>query len=195
MNETGARVWIFSALVLHAAGCQEAASDLRSSAPGLELGPLAALPVSLRSTLTFGAHDESDLRSEDGASIVRLRIVHDLSREEAQQRIDTEVALLTSLYEQRPPPYPEFLTRSAGCHPRFAPEVHPHAAGRVALLVAGAGLDYGVCADDLVRFRAVLAHLYCAGARELYRIEYFTDVQATTPTLLALAESWRCARP
>lgn len=71
--------------------------------------------------------------------------------------------LLESLFDARVSPYPEAISNTVACPERFRPDVR-EGPGRVEYrLAAGERLNYGVCADDLVRFRSIHVILDCGG--------------------------------
>ena len=92
-------------------------------------------------------------------------------------------ALLLDLYAPQRPPYPEFLTQETACPARFMPKRRTMENGFAYTLFAGSRFTYGVCADDLIEYKAVIAFLACGSARA-QKAEYF--IPRTDPNADAL---------
>jgi len=112
----------------------------------------------------------------------------------AAEELSAQQAMLRSVFEPRLPPYPEFLTRESACPEPFKPRERPHPLGRAALLYAGERLGFGVCADELVRYRAEVVFLQCPGGRHAFRLEQFVAPDAPWSDLTTFTDAIHCSR-
>jgi len=138
-----------------------------------------------------GDAPQGRLLARRAGETLRIRVTENVGPEQARSQRAGHQALLENLVEPQLPPYPEFLTRQTWCPARFHPVRTDAPAGPVFSLPASERLGYGVCADELVRYRASIGLFYCENSRRLARIEHF--VPAGTPAgISAVLESFRC---
>ncbi len=129
-------------------------------------------------------------RGRDRILRVGVRAVAD--RGAAWRRIEEEERLLLSIFQPSLPPYPEFLTREAGCPEAFHPRPVETAAGRLHLLYAGERLGYGVCNRELARWRVGVIDFYCPAAGRLFKVEYIAPNDTHDSEFVALFDGLAC---
>ncbi len=149
-----------------------------------------------RVTQRFGEHysgaKEVNLSATNDADILRIKIISDADRPEAEKYTSGQALLLEGQYDERLPPYPEFLTNRTGCPEAMFPTRKKHAAGIFYLIHAGQRFDYGLCATELIRYKAGFGIFYCATGKKIFQVEYFTDASTGWEDVENFMNSFTC---
>lgn len=136
--------------------------------------------------------EEQNISAVSENAQLRLKILSNLAPAKAAEYSRGTFILLDSQYDPLLPPYPEFLTNKTGCAKEFLPVKKSTREGEYRLIPAGARFDYGLCADDLVRFHAGFAVYYCEPAKKVFQLEYFIGKERPWSDVEAFMNSFRC---
>ena len=127
-----------------------------------------------------------------GDSVIKIKITKGHTPESGRAYLKERAALLKSVFEPQLPPYPEFLTKEAGCADTYKPVEKQAAYGPYFLLYAGERFGYGVCADDLIQYKASFGIFYCEKSGNAFEIEYFAPKETDENIFTQLNDSFRC---
>ena len=141
----------------------------------------------------FSDDPERNLSAEGGGDILRIKIITDATKIQAQKYTSGQSTLLESQYDERLPPYPEFLTNQTGCDERFLPQRRNHAQGMFYLVHADERFNYGLCAEELVRYGAGFGVFYCEPGKKIFQIEYFVGKDRPVSDVEKFMNSFKCA--
>lgn len=90
--------------------------------------------------------------------------------------------MIQSIYDSSFSPYPGAISNEIVCDPKFIPQlVSVDYRGLVIkyfIVYLSERLTYGVCVDDLARYRAVIAWAYCQTQSELRQLEFIAPKDA-----------------
>jgi len=103
-----------------------------------------------------------------------------------------ELAMLKSIFEPQLPPYPEFLTKESGCAERYKPIEKESGYGKYFIMYAGERLGYGVCVDDLIKYKASLGYFYCKNSNKVFKVQYFINKEKGNDKISDLNNSFVC---
>lgn len=129
-----------------------------------------------------------------GESVVKIRMAENMDADAAKRYVESQLTLLRSIFEPNLPPYPEFLTKEAGCADEYAPREHETPYGTYAVLYAGERFGFGVCVEDLIQYRASIGFFYCPRSRTVFEVRYFIpkEKEEGDSELARLNESFQC---
>ncbi len=142
----------------------------------------------------FSDDPERNLSAERNGDILRIKIISDETKVEAQRYSSGQSTLLESQYDERLPPYPEFLTNQTGCDERFLPQRRAHVRGMFYLVHADERFNYGLCAEELVRYRAGFGIFYCEPGEKIFQIEYFVQKDSPDGQVERFMDSFNCTQ-
>lgn len=150
--------------------------------------------ASLSGVEKFKISDASDdsVFAEYKGEIIKIKFFPKQSKKIADNYIDKEIALFQGVFEPHLPPYPEFLTREASCAEKYKPIVSSSNYGKSFIVYAGDRFGYGVCDDDLIKYRASLGYFYCENSNKVFKVEYFIDKGAADKKLTDFNSSFVC---
>ncbi|MBT4277566.1 hypothetical protein HOD96_02345 [Candidatus Falkowbacteria bacterium] len=123
---------------------------------------------------------------------IKIKIVNNVEKDEALNYIEDKKENFESLYKLAKNPYPEAMKKQKECPEEYRPEVKKHGYGEYFLTYAGEDLGYGICKEDLVRYKAVLGYFYCENISSFIKIEYFTSKEKNHEEMNSLINSFRC---
>lgn len=174
MTVVGHRLWLF--LVLG----------------GVMSGPLPAsgVPATAHQSspfapFTLGQHTREDVitdhyRFVDGDSVLRLKVVHGVSRGAAERLIENEVLSTRALYSDALAPYPDALSNRVTVEQRAVPEFRSvdQKGAHIQYIVAflSAGMTYGIQSAADAPYRGVLAWVFCEKLKEARSLELIRPV-------------------
>jgi len=159
---------------LFASGCAPAPIEQELEARGF--GWPSAADLVLDRTTPDG------LTAHAGPLRVDLAFASWPSAAEARAFLAGERALLQGLFEPAVPPYPEFLTRELACPEALRPRETRHPLGTVTALAAGERFGFGICAPDLVRYRAAVGHFACGDRTLVARLFWPSNLACSEPS-------------
>ncbi len=166
-------------------------SELRITELGFFLNQLDDFTITAQyGTLQRG---EVNLSAEKEGDILRIKVIPAQTAEAAEHYTKGQSLLFSAQYDSRLPPYPEFLTNQTGCAERFLPERIETEYGPYYLVHADERFNYGLCADDLVRYKAGFGLLYCPESGKIVQLEYFTDEERSFDDVDRIMRSFTCA--
>ncbi len=117
-------------------------------------------------------HKERDLYAKKNEDEIKIKIVYNMEGEQVKKYIKDQKVILASLYEPTPPPYPEFIGVEVSCDKKYKPVLKETARGEYYLLYAGERKGYGVCEENMVKYKVLLG--YFNYGDKLLKIEYFS---------------------
>lgn len=135
---------------------------------------------------------KNKMLAERGDEVIKIEIVDSEIKNTREDYIKRETMLLKSIFEPQLPPYPEFLTKESGCAERYKPTEKEVGDGIYFVLYAGERLGYGVCVDDLIKYRASLGYFYCENSNKTFKIQYFINKEEDDKKIIDLNDSFRC---
>lgn len=148
--------------------------------------------IALAENFLISERTDSGVLARKGEEVIKLKIFDSYSAEEAKEFISEQQALLENLYRPQLPPYPEFLTKETGCENKFKPVKSSTDSGIYYLLWSGERFGYGICSDDLIKYKAVLGFFYCERNKKLLKFEYFIPAGQNEEKIKNVADSIKC---
>lgn len=133
--------------------------------------------------------------ANNGTVILKVEHAKDVDVAKATQYIDEKRFGIESLYQSTPSPYPDVLTRTIECPDKFKPVLNATEDNRDSsyyILYANDRFTYGVCSEDLIKYRAVFYLVYCEQKNEIYQVELFTAPEEFTDELVDMLHSFKC---
>ncbi|MBT4277565.1 hypothetical protein HOD96_02340 [Candidatus Falkowbacteria bacterium] len=125
-----------------------------------------------------------------GGETIKLKLLYDMNQEKAEEYIDDQKVILTSLYEPIPPPYPEFIGQEVSCDEKYKPILKEHELGEYYLLYAGERFGYGICEEEMVKHKSLLGYFYCDN--KLIKLEYFIDKNQNFDLVEKIIKDLKC---
>lgn len=108
-----------------------------------------------------------------GGNILRLRKIGNISNDEADIYVSNSIFMVNSMYRYIKSPYPGTISNSIKCEERYKPKVINNFPYDYLILFASERLEYGVCSEEQVMYKSILAFEYCQ-PNTLFQIEFFT---------------------
>jgi len=134
--------------------------------------------------------------ANNGTIILKVEHAKDVDTAKAKQYIDEKRFGIESLYQSIPSPYPDVVTRTIECPEKFKPIFditdQDSQDSFYYILYANDRFTYGVCSDDLIKYRAIFYLVYCEQKKEIYQIELFTALEELTDDLVDMLHSLKC---
>ena len=90
-----------------------------------------------------------------------------------QKLVDDRNFIFRSLYEPTTSPYPEVISQIVICPDEFKPKLIQHVNGTIYTAYAGERMNFGVCARDLVVYKAGYGIFNC-GKKGVFEMEVFS---------------------
>lgn len=116
-----------------------------------------------------------NITAESNDEILKIKILENFSKEKAEEYKKNQSALFEGIFNPQLPPYPEFLTNKTECAQEFLPIKKTANFGDYYLVYANERFGYGICAQDLVKYKAGFGMFYCENSKKLFKIQYFID--------------------
>ena len=133
-----------------------------------------------------------NITAVSGGEVIKLKILKDIEVNSAEKYIGEQKTLFESIFKPQLPPYPEFLTKETGCDEMFLPVENSGENGEYYTVFAGQRFGFGICADDLIKYKASIKFLYCTNTRILAKLEYFVPNSMEFNDLIEVTESFNC---
>ncbi|KKS59428.1 MAG: hypothetical protein UV24_C0001G0016 [Candidatus Nomurabacteria bacterium GW2011_GWA2_42_41] len=143
----------------------------------------------------FNAKEISDnriLAVNNNDDVIKIETIQKTTKDFANEYIQKEITLIESFFEPQLPPYPEFLTQESACDEKYKPVTQKSHYGEHLIMYAGERFGYGVCVDNLIKYRATLGYFYCDDTNMLFKMQYFTDKDASVEKLNNFNNSFVC---
>jgi hypothetical protein len=118
--------------------------------------------------------DELNVESKNGDELIRTTFSADFSEDAAKKMIQEQEFFLMNLYKASPPPYPELIGESIDCEQKYVPVKKTIENGVYYTLLATSRFTFGVCTDELGKYKSAMGYLYCKNSKTLLKIEYFS---------------------
>jgi len=156
---------------------------------------------SMKDLSSFTITDEfgSDAESEEARIFaasqdarLRIKVISHATSDAAKKYAAGQSLLLLSQYDPRLPPYPEFLTNQTGCDARFMPVRKNAGSGTYYLLNSDMRFNYGLCADELIHYKAGFGIFYCPEIKKIVQIEYFIGKDRSFDAIDTFMRSFAC---
>lgn len=132
------------------------------------------------------------IEAENDGEILKIEIIDNVAKEGNDKYLQREFTMLKSIFEPQLPPYPEFLTKESGCAERYRPIEKDSKYGRYFILYAGERLGYGVCVDDLIKYRASLGYFHCKNSNKIFKVQYFVKKEDGDDKIINFNNSFVC---
>jgi len=140
--------------------------------------------------------DIIDLTAKNAEQILRVRKITNSPEDGAANYINDKKTQLESIFDPYRSPYFEILTNKIVCPEEFNPiyRESTNINNKVIyyILYANERFTYGVCSEDLIKYRAVVAFTYCKNTKDIYHLEYFIPNQEYTETAEETIRSFSC---
>lgn len=143
-------------------------------------------------TAELGGEKDLSITGKKEETVLRVRVLSEQTPELSERYTKGQSILLEAQYDTRLPPYPEFLTNKTGCAARFLPRRVDGPLGPIYLVHGDERFNYGLCSDDLLKYKAGLGIFYCAGTRKTFQVEYFTGLEDSFEDIEAFMRSFEC---
>ena len=127
---------------------------------------------------------------------LRLRRTSGVSESDSSVFFAERRSQLETVYQPRPNPYSDFLSKEVICAEVFKPVFRslkaPGLRGSIATMYASSRLSFGVCSEGLAVFRLYRLEAYCERAQVQYEIEYFVPVKQMVGDEIQNIEELHC---
>ena len=113
---------------------------------------------------------------------IKLRVEAwlNIEQHETETIIKNHTIQMYTLYEKAVSPYPGEISNAISCTQEYRPTYFTEQKGgretHVFTGYASSRLTFGVCTDDIVANRALVAMFYCEEQKRLYKLELFTPI-------------------
>lgn len=151
---------------------------------GVGLGDATGFIVTQKSENSFLAERDGD--------VVKVKIRNEGNEKDAKEYILSQAALLRGLFVPQLPPYPEFLTQQNACDEKYYPQSRKNEYGDFYVLFANDRFGYGICADDLIEYKAGLGIFYCQNNNSVVKVEFFTGEDENVGKIENFMNSFQC---
>ncbi len=119
------------------------------------------------------------IMAKDNGSLLIISLNKNVNVDMAQRIVNDKIAVLESQYEIRNAPYPGEVTREVVCPEEFKPVKNiidnQHSMANY-MLYSTISFTYGVCAKDLIAYKAFFGLFYCEKRNNLVQIELFVPI-------------------
>lgn len=140
----------------------------------------------------------TDLTAGRGEQVFRVRRITNVAKDAAANYINDQRIKLESIFNPAPSPYFAILTKEIECPKDFLPIYNESikASNKVLyyILYANERLNYGVCSEDLIAYRAINGFTYCENTKDLYHLEYFVPNEEYGETIEEIIRAFSCQR-
>lgn len=130
---------------------------------------------------------------KNGEDVLRVKAISGVDRKSADVLVEEEKVTIKALYGAALSPYPGQISNQIVCTEKFMPRFNTSQTEdyySYVSLFATDRLTYGACSEDLVKYNAVLAWMYCEEKKTLYQFEHFSPIK---PNLdLVTVTSFKC---
>ena len=136
------------------------------------------------------------MTATNGSLTLKTEYAKGINTVRARQYIAEKRFGIESLYISIPSPYPDVITRTIECPEKFKPVFditnQDDQDSLYYILYATERFTYGVCSDDLVKYRAIFYLVHCKQKSELYQIESFIAPEEFADDLVDMLRSFKC---
>lgn len=127
---------------------------------------------------------------------VKIEVMDDVDPPDADTLTRDGLMGIEALYAHALSPYPGDISRQVSGDQRFAPKpVKLQLGGRTEngfLLFANDRFGYGAMTQDAASYKSLVAWLYCANRRELYKLRVFCPLSTGDQDIIRRVEDLRC---
>lgn len=168
------------------------------------VSPPSALPPPLASS-GFGKYSLVSVDDRAGVKLliltnagwsVKIEVVDGIEPQDAETLSRDGKMGIEALYAHALSPYPGDISKEVSADRRYSPKaVNLEVDGRVCsgyLLYANDRFGYGATTPDSVAYRSLIAWIYCAKRRELYKVRIFAPLHAPEGDLMGAFKAVRC---
>ena len=142
--------------------------------------------------------NENKLMAINENKIIRLEILTKIDEKTAEDYIRNKKYITDSLFLSIAAPYPDFITNTLECPERFKPEVKQTKIDDFETtyyeIFATDRLIYGACAEDLIKYKAILTWIYCEKGKSLFQVELFMPKDEFKEDYINFIKSFECKK-
>ncbi len=135
--------------------------------------PLDGFTVKSFETRKASGLSVTDMESENGNSLFRLELTAGMQEKLAELYLEEKKVGIESLFIAQPAHYPGLVTREVDCPAEFQPEKGTIGDMTYYLMYAGERFSFGVCTQDLVKYRSAVGLLYCKDKKTFVETKLF----------------------
>ncbi len=149
-------------------------------------------------SLTQQTENKNKLMAINKNKIIRLEILTNIDEKTSEDYIRNKKYITDSLFLNIATPYPDFITNTLECPERFKPEVKKIKIDAFETtyyeIFATNRLIYGACAEDLIKYKAILTWIYCEKGKSLFQVELFMPKDEFKEDYTGFIKSFECKK-
>lgn len=181
----------FSALVLMLAGLSFWTYRSKDEA---SFFPLKDFVVKSTETREVSGLSVTDIEAENNDALLRLELVRGMNEKLASLYLEEKEVGIESLFLTQPAHYPGAITREVECPAQFHPEKGDIRGMAYYIMYANERFFYGVCAQELVKYRSIMGLRYCKEQKTFVEAKLFFPPEIfNKDRALELLGSFQCS--
>ena len=149
-------------------------------------------------SFTQQTKEKNKIMADYKNQLIRLEIITGLEKESAEKHITNRRYVIDSLFLDIAAPYPDAITNTLECPDEFKPKIREIKISNFDTayyeIFATERLTYGACSDDLIKYKTMLAWVYCENAKNLFQIELFLPKNEFNGDYSGLFNSFKCEK-
>jgi len=152
--------------------------------------------ITEKSRINRAGVDFTRFIANKGDTIMKGEYSTNIDETQARQYIDAERFGIESLYVSTPAPYSDVITRTMECPDEFKPVFnstnYENQDSYYYVLYANDRFVYGICSEDLVKYRAIYYLVYCKNNKDIYQMELFMNPEEFNSGFVDNLQSFGC---
>jgi hypothetical protein len=128
--------------------------------------------------------------------VLKISSLGSIDKASADIVLSGQIQTINALYANALSPYPGEISNEIMCPEKFMPELYTKQIDSLNYtyftLFATDRFTYGACAEDLVKYKSILAWTYCSKKNTFYRFEFFIPIETFSKSHLDMITSFRC---
>ncbi len=128
--------------------------------------------------------------------IIRIKIIRYKTNKDAKDYMERRTSLIDSLFKDLISPYPGVLSNQIKCSKEFLPRISEEESNDYLKifynLYANKRLNFGICNNDLIHYKATINLILCKKTHQVFQIEYFTPYNKPNERYENIVKSFKC---
>ncbi len=114
---------------------------------------------------------QTTIRGEKNENIIRINLFHNISPTKAMSKYSDIIFSIDSLYQNINSPYPGVITNKIVCPDSLKPIIKNSSNEfKKYIVYASRRLTYGVCSEDLIKYKSLIYFDYCKPDFRMYEL-------------------------
>ena len=166
------------------------AAQLRAGGVSTPLNAFTLKSVDMRKASSVSV---TNVDAESSGTQLHLEITQGMEEKLAELYLEEEKVGIESLFVAQPAHYPGVITREVDCSAEFQPEKGTVGDTAYYIMYANERFSYGICAQDLAKYRSVVGLLYCKNRKTFVETKLFFPIETfDKDQALGLLKSFQC---